>query len=803
MNFTKDLLHQIHDPNLTSDERALARCRLAKRYEESGNYEAAREAMGDLWDKVGEQPRLEGLKQSTSAEVLLRVGTLTGWIGSTKQIEGAQETAKNLISQSIGIFESVGDLKKVAEAQTEIGYCYWREGAFDEARIVLKQALSELSNEDGDLKGVALLRSAAVEKDQNRLAEALHILTTAAPLFEASSNHSLKGRFHNEFATVLKNLGATEKRADYVDRALIEYEAASYHFGEARHTRYQACVENNLAMLFLRANRLTGAHEHLVRAQALFTRLGDYVHLAQVEETWARLFLAEGDPKQAEKFANSAVEMLERGGEQSLLAEALIVLGVVLSRLSDEDRARTAFQRAITIGEHAGDLEKAGLAALTLFEQLSDHLADDEIYHAVERAHELLSRSKNAETRNRLIKSIFHSLSLIHIFRPGWEGFTLEQRLQRHEARYIRLALEDAGGVVSKAARLLGVSRQILDYRFKNPHMYLRNVLPALVVEGEEAKVDDTTMDLDEAVSQKSRPANSKHEEDQTALKDAISAAEQRGDSEGAGLATLTLFERFGHQLSDDKICEILERARDLLRHSTSTDTRDRLLECSYRALSLIHVFRPNWDNFSLYQTLHRHQARYIRMALEDAGGVKSKAARLLGLPRHTNLHYMLKNPNLNVLGAITTTSRETDINEGSNEGAAKAISQRVKTIRVLHVEDNLTVATLVREIIESQTWEVELCVAGSAALAKLLSDADYDVLLVDYQLPGLDGLELIQHVRRMVHRRYMPIVMLSGTLIESAALEAGADAFLRKPQDLQLLVETIGRLLELREQRG
>jgi hypothetical protein len=46
-----------------------------------------------------------------------------------------------------------------------------------------------------------------------------------------------------------------------------------------------------------------------------------------------------------------------------------------------------------------------------------------------------------------------------------------------------------------------------------------------------------------------------------------------------------------------------------------------------------------------------------------------------------------------------------------------------------------------------------------------------------------------------------MPIVMMSGTLSEAAARNAGANAFLRKPQDIGSLVETITRLLSEREQ--
>src|SRR5947209_20591644 len=107
MKTSSQLLHQMADPSLTHDERARLRCELAKRLEETGKYEAAREAMGELWRGVGHRLVLDDLEKETAAEVLLRAGVLTGWIGSVKQIEGAQETAKNLISESIAIFESL------------------------------------------------------------------------------------------------------------------------------------------------------------------------------------------------------------------------------------------------------------------------------------------------------------------------------------------------------------------------------------------------------------------------------------------------------------------------------------------------------------------------------------------------------------------------------------------------------------------------------------------------------------------------------------------------------------------------
>jgi len=58
--------------------------------ENLGDYDAARQALSGLWTLIGERPSLKGLTAETQAELLLRVGTLTGYLGSAQQIGGAQ-----------------------------------------------------------------------------------------------------------------------------------------------------------------------------------------------------------------------------------------------------------------------------------------------------------------------------------------------------------------------------------------------------------------------------------------------------------------------------------------------------------------------------------------------------------------------------------------------------------------------------------------------------------------------------------------------------------------------------------------
>src|SRR5919199_1812842 len=181
MNFKGEKNLRTGDLALGADERALRRCRRAKELQEAGSHEEARLALGGLWRRVGERPDTHGLGASAAAEVLLRAGAVAGFIGSSRQIQGAQEFAKNLISEAAARFRGLKDAAREAEALRELGYCYWREGGYDEARVVLRESLARLPGAGCDeQRAQTLLRLAIVESSSGRTNDALRILTEAA-----------------------------------------------------------------------------------------------------------------------------------------------------------------------------------------------------------------------------------------------------------------------------------------------------------------------------------------------------------------------------------------------------------------------------------------------------------------------------------------------------------------------------------------------------------------------------------------------------------------------------------------------
>jgi tetratricopeptide (TPR) repeat protein len=460
-------------------------CELAKALEEAGEFEEAAETLRPFWLGLPHRPETSGLTDEARAEILLRTGTLTGWLGSTKQVPGAQEVAKDLISESANIFESLGRAEKVAEARVDLAICYWREGGLDEARVTLRLVLNALGEIQSEQKLRALLNSAIVEKTATRDHEALRIYQDAAPQFHVSTNHALKGKFHNAHATLLKSLGLSEGREEYIDTALVEFAAASFHFEQAGFHRFQAGVENNVGFLFASIGRFPEAREHVNRARRLFSSLADQGRVAYADDTLAQVYLLEGKSEEAERVARRAVHALMQGGEQAVLAEALTTHGKALARLQQTQVAKAVLDQAVEIAQNAGNPDRGGIAAVTAIEELGSYLQTDTLQNYYRTAETLLSNSQNLSIRTRLGECARRVLSLeLGVDAAAAEqapttlqaGFSLDAEVLRYEGNLIRRALEESGGSVTRAARMLGVTHQGLAFILNGRHSDLLSV---------------------------------------------------------------------------------------------------------------------------------------------------------------------------------------------------------------------------------------------------------------------------------------------------------------------------------------
>ena len=446
-----------------------AKSRLVAELQNCGEYEAACEALGGFWRGIGNRPEVESLSAADQAEVLLRVGTLSGWLGSAGQIPGSQEFAKDLISESLRAFEALGDQEKVAEAQGDLAICYWREGALDEGRVWFKEALSRATDPANKLR--ILVNRTTIEVYSNRLQEALSLLEEAAPLLDRVDDPASVGRFHMQKALVLRNIGGSEN----IDRALIENAAASINFEQANHRRYFARVENNTGFIFLELGRYEEALQHLDRALSTFIEIDDVGTAAHVNETRARVFLAQGQYVQAERIAFKAASTFESGGEGSHLAEALEAQGIALARMGRHQTALGILKRSTHIAETAGNPQMSAKICLTILEEVSSLLSPNEIRNMYEQADQRLGEPLSVEVSSRLRACA--RLLISNTVSVGTENLRIrgsfEQEVHKRESELIKTALDEANGSVTRAARQLGLTHQGLCYIINHRHKQL------------------------------------------------------------------------------------------------------------------------------------------------------------------------------------------------------------------------------------------------------------------------------------------------------------------------------------------
>jgi DNA-binding response OmpR family regulator len=116
--------------------------------------------------------------------------------------------------------------------------------------------------------------------------------------------------------------------------------------------------------------------------------------------------------------------------------------------------------------------------------------------------------------------------------------------------------------------------------------------------------------------------------------------------------------------------------------------------------------------------------------------------------------------------------------------------------LTILYVEDDRLISAAVAELLTCEGWRVETCADGLAALARLEGDARYDLIMLDNELPHVNGVELARRARATAHRGRTPIIMLSASDVGAEAREAGVDLFLRKPQDVGLIAGAVEALV-------
>lgn len=123
---------------------------------------------------------------------------------------------------------------------------------------------------------------------------------------------------------------------------------------------------------------------------------------------------------------------------------------------------------------------------------------------------------------------------------------------------------------------------------------------------------------------------------------------------------------------------------------------------------------------------------------------------------------------------------------------------------RVLVADDSAAMRLILEATLEEAGYAVTLAVDGRDALSRAIAassgEGAFDVVLTDQNMPGLSGVDLIAALRELAAYAGTPILILTteqGDNVKASARDAGANGWLLKPLDPQILTEVLARFDE------
>jgi len=116
----------------------------------------------------------------------------------------------------------------------------------------------------------------------------------------------------------------------------------------------------------------------------------------------------------------------------------------------------------------------------------------------------------------------------------------------------------------------------------------------------------------------------------------------------------------------------------------------------------------------------------------------------------------------------------------------------------ILYVEDNPDNRSLIRRVLESEDYSVVEAINAKQALEKL-EDGNIDLVLMDINMPDMDGYTLTAKIKAVQRFSKIPIVAVTANVMRGdreKSLEAGCDGYIQKPIDIDTLSQQIERYI-------
>lgn len=246
------------------------------------------------------------------------------------------------------------------------------------------------------------------------------------------------------------------------------------------------------------------------------------------------------------------------------------------------------------------------------------------------------------------------------------------------------------------------------------------------------------------------------------------------------------LYEMLRSYQVDVKVCRTAEQALQVFQQSVEEDNPYQLVLVDWRL--------PGMDGLEFCQTITERYADDVRPKLTLATGYY--AEELSEKAKQAGVNDIISKPfTASTLGrSLASTLFQRELPDESDAESGDGIPESILRAPILVVEDNEINQQVAREILTSHKFKVDIVENGQLAV-EAVHNKNYSLVLMDIQMPVMDGLKAARTIRADFNYQQLPILAMTANAMsgdEERSLAAGMQGHIAKPIDEQQLIKAI-----------